>query len=282
MPNEVQTKMERIQKLFLGTQHSIQGQPELEDLLASLDQEDPEFRSVAYESASMELAFNDLSKGTELEGWKFFYYRAKKRHSFHLDIGLGWAFAKAQVFPSSNLGELHPINRWMVFDGMGYYHGLFKGRRTVRKHLVPEGIEGRDLQGYNQGIGRRLWYIAKGEVKEVTSLIQAFPSSRHSDLWRGVGIACAYVGGSTQENLELLLAASGEFKQQLSVGIALAALSRSASGSVTNDIERACQVICEMTVAEIIDLQPKITKHPVGDEDYDFDNWISQMESVFT
>ena len=147
MPSEVQTNMEYIQKLFLGTQQYMQSKPELADLIAYLNKEAPQFRSVAYESASMELGMDDLSKGTELKEWEKFYSSSKKEHSFHVDIGLGWAFAKVQTYPSTNLESFNPLRRWMVFDGMGYYHGLFKGRRTVRKHIVPEGIDGQDLQG---------------------------------------------------------------------------------------------------------------------------------------
>ncbi|MBL0272347.1 MAG: DUF1702 family protein [Chitinophagaceae bacterium] len=92
---------------------------------------------------------------------------------------------------------------------MGYYAGLFKGRRTIKNQLVPDGIGAQELQGFDQGLGRRLWYNARGEVKEVARLIQTFTSTRHPDLWRGIGIACGYVGGNQQENLELLLTASG-------------------------------------------------------------------------
>src|SRR4030095_10742192 len=169
--------------------------------------------SIAYESASMELGLNDLSRGTQLHEWNKFYNRTGQVHSFHLDIGLGWAFAKAGTFPAPNWEPLHPLMRWMVFDGMGYFNSLYRGRRTVKNHIVPKNIEGEDLHGFDQGIGRRLWYIANGEVKIVTELIQPFPLSRHPDLWRGAGIACGYVGGCKQNDLELLSKASGEYKQ---------------------------------------------------------------------
>ena len=279
--HEVSTKMEYIQNLFLRIQGYMQHQPALEDLMAFLDSEPPEFRSVAYESASMEVGFQDLSNGTELNEWKKLYTRSWKAHSFHLDIGLGWAYAKTATLPAPNWESLHPLMRWMVFDGMGYYYGLFRGRRTVKNHIVPAGIEGEDRQGFDQGLGRRLWYIAKGEVKEIIPLIQTFPFFRYPDLWRGVGIACGYVGGNKQEDLELLLTASAECKQQLCAGIALAAVSRSTSDSVTDDIKTACRVLCEMPLEEIIGLKTKIANNVDPKPAKLFKHWITELEAEF-
>lgn len=279
MSSEVSIKIEYIQQLFLEVQNYMQNHPDLDNVISFLDSEPSEFRSIAYESASMEIGLDDLSKGTELHEWKEFYFRSGEVHSFHMDIGLGWAFAKTGIFPALNWEPLHPLMRWMVFDGIGYFHSLFRGRRTVKNHMVPEGIEGQDLQGFDQGIGRRLWYIGNGEVRKVTQLIQPFPLSRHPDLWRGVGIACGYVGGCKLDDLELLSIASGEYKPQLSAGIALAAISRSISKSETDDIKTACDEICEMSFEEIAGNKSKIVGKE-NPEEID-DHWIIQLESGF-
>ena len=250
--NSVPGKMEYIQKVFLRVQDYMQKNYESEELIAFLDSEPPEFRSVAYESASMEIGLQELCSGKELDNWKKFYQRSAKAHTFHMDIGLGWAFGKTEISPTSYLESLRPVMSWMVFDGMGYYHGLFKGRRTVKKQLIPEGIEERELHGFDQGLGRRLWYISKGEVNELIQLIQPFHLSRHPDLWRGVGIACGYVGGCDKPNLEQLLNFSTEFNNQFCTGVALAAISRSASNSVNGDIELACEIICGKPLKDVL------------------------------
>ena len=273
-------KMEYIQKLFLSVQEYMQENHELEELICFLDSEPPEFRSVAYESASMEKANQELSSGKELNNWKNFYQHSAKAHTFHMDIGLGWAFAKTEISPTPYLESLNPLMRWMVFDGIGYYYGLFKGRKTVKSQVVPEEIDRAEMNGFDQGLGRRLWYIAKGEVQEVTDFIQAFPVTRHPDLWRGVGIACGYVGGNKQEDLELLLTASGACRKQLQTGITLAAISRVASDSVTADIETACLIICNRTLKEIKDLETQMASKlfyiytTKGNS-----HWITQLES---
>lgn len=281
MPDEVSNKMEYIQKVFLAVQDHFRDEIELEELITYLDAEPLEFRSVAYESASMMLGLRDLSKGTQLNGWTKFYLRAGKEHSFHLDIGLGWAYAKSITSPDPNLNPFHPLMRWMVFDGMGYYNALFRGRRTLKNQMIPEDIDGEDRNGYDQGLGRRLWYMANGDVPKVTAFIQSFPASRYPDLWRGVGIACGYVGGNTRENLEMLINSSGEYKPQLCAGIALAAISRNASNSCTDDIETACQLLCKMPLKEIESLKTKLEANPDREAGQSFGYRIAQLDSLF-
>jgi hypothetical protein len=73
--------------------------------------------------------------------------------------------------------------------------------------------------------------------------MQPFHLSRKADLWRGVGIACGYVGGCSIEHINLLLDNSGECKDQFCKGISLSAISRSKSNSLTEDIELAIKII---------------------------------------
>ncbi len=253
--NRVSGKMEYIQKLFLHVQEYMQKNPELDELIAFLDSEPPEFRSVAYESASIEIAIAELRNGKKFHNWINFYQRSANEHTFHMDIGLGWAFAKSEISPTPYLESLLRVTIRMVFDGIGYYYGLFKGRRTVKNQLVPESISGQELHSFDQGLGRRLWYISKGEVNELVQLIQPFPLSRQADLWRGVGIACGYVGGNEKENLERLLICSNQFAKQLCTGVTLAAISRNASNSVSEDIGLTCNIICGMPLDDVLNYE---------------------------
>ena len=242
-PDAVAGNMEYIQKLFLKVREFMCRDHEPDELIAFLDAEPARFRSVAYESASFEIALSDLSKDNKLENWKNFYIRSSSQHSFHLDIGLGWAFANREISPTPFMDIGIPVMRSMVFDGMGYYHGLFNGRKTVKSQLVPSIIGEQDVFGFDQGLGRRLWYISKGDVEELGNLLFSFPQERQAGLWRGVGIACGYVGGNNEYNLIRLLKLSTIFKVELETGMTYAAMSRSASGSIGQDIEFAYRVI---------------------------------------
>jgi hypothetical protein len=254
--NSVSAKMECVQKTFLGVQSYMLKEHQLEEVIAFLDAEPPEFRSVAYESASMEIASLDLSNGNGLSNWKNFYHRSAKAHTFHMDIGLGWAFAKKERSPVPYFESLQSVISCMVYDGIGYYNGLFNGRRTVKSQLIPGDIDQQTLPGFDQGLGRRLWYISKGNIDQLIQLIKPFPLSRHADLWRGVGIACGYVGGNDKTNLEQLVNHSAEFKDQFCNGITLAAISRHASDSITKDIEVAYEIICGRPLKDLLNDEP--------------------------
>ena len=250
--------MEYIHKVFLGVQDYMQNEHELDELIAFLDAEPPEFRSVAYESASMEIALLELPGGNELTNWKKFYQRSAMAHTFHNDIGLGWAFAKKEVSPAPYFDFLPLVNRWMVYDGIGYYYGLFKGRATVKNQIIPGGIDMQSIYGFDQGLGRRLWYISKGNVNQLIQLLQPYHLSRLGNLWRGVGIACGYVGGNDKSNLEELLKHSVEFKDQFYAGVGLAAISRNASNSITSDIELSCEIVCGKSLKDVIRVEPQL------------------------
>lgn len=159
--NSISANMEYIQKTFLGVQDYFQEDHELDELITFLNAEPPAFRSVAYESASMEIGLQELSSGRDLNNWKIFYQRSASAHTFHMDIGLGWAFAKTESSPTSKLGSMGPVMLSMIYDGMGYYNGLFRGRRTVKNQIVPEEINEKTLHGFDQGLGRRMCILSR-------------------------------------------------------------------------------------------------------------------------
>ncbi len=280
MQSEIAIKMDYIQDLFLHVQNYAEGESDLEVLFTYLDAESIEYRSIAYESASMALAYQDLSKDSALSKWKDFYVRSEKAHLSHIYIGLGWAYAKAEIIPPQEWTSSHPLMRWMVFDGMGYYLSLYRGRRTVKNQVVPEGIDAAHLESFDQGIGRRLWYIAKGNVEDLALRIDSFPISRHPNIWRGVGIACGYVGGCQQATFKLLSNASGQWKLQLGTGIALAALIRSDLDNINPNLELGCQLICKKSIKEIVQIKTKLNSTLDFSPSQHLKYWINQFEAT--
>src|ERR1044071_7369080 len=73
---------------------------------------------------------------------------------------------------------------------------------------------------------------------------------RSIDLWRGVGIACSYVGGSDENILRKLFSSAQKNYVQLSIGAAMVAKSRTHANSITKDIELACNVWCNLSVQD--------------------------------
>ena len=280
MYSNVSERMDYIQKLFLSVGTNLQKKTSLDEVIAFLETESPEYRSVAYESASYEIALEELKSNQQLNHWKQFRELCAGQHTFHMDIGLGWAFAKTGLNPQPHLLKLQPLVKLMVYDGMGYYYGLFKGRSTLKNKEIPE-IEYGGIHGFDQGLGRRLWYMAKGDVNAVNELIEKFPASRHHDLFRGIGIACGYVGGNEKGDLEYLFEISRENKKQLQLGVVLAAISRIASETISENSNMACRIICNKTTDELKMSIPKMRTnlfYLYNDSPNNHD-WLTQLES---
>ncbi|MBL4586486.1 MAG: DUF1702 family protein [Flavobacteriales bacterium] len=184
----------------------------LDELIMELDKVEQRYRSVAYEGASMGVSI------VRDDGWRAF--RAKSEaHSTQIHIGLGWAFAE-QEWPIDK--ELHHVEseyRSKVLDGFGYWHGLFRIRLTIRTQTIPEVISTENLSNFDQGVGRAIWYISKGEVEKLLNIIGHFPEERKPNLWRGIGIASTYVDGCSEELISELKIASKEFNSEFEKGI---------------------------------------------------------------
>ena len=279
MQPEAEKNMDYIQALFLKVPGFLQSTP-LDAVIGFLDEEPPAFRSVAYESASMEIAWKDLSKHDALNAWRRFYAHSRQAHAFHVEIGLGWAFAKAGSSPIPHIASFSDASRTMIFDGAGYFFGLFHGRRTVMHTEVPPWVSGADLHGFDQGLGRRLWYRARGNTAALPELLRRFDPARQSHLWRGVGIACGYVGGLADPQLEELVSYAGENRPGLCAGIALAVASRSASDSITGSLEAACRVVCGTAIGDVLRITNGLFQD-AGTPAQNKTNPIAGLESLF-
>ncbi len=276
--HEIDTNISYIQNLFLRVGYCLPSLCSLDEKISFLDNEALEYRSIGYESGAFEIAYQDLKAGLPLDMYHELYAEKGNLHPFHLQIGLGWAFAKAELWPETYVNPLPNSSLHLVYDGIGYYHALFKARRTVLGQILPNEVSASDRPGYDQGIGRRLWYICKGDVASLLQSIQSFDDYRQGDLWRGVGVACGYVGGSDRAVLEELGRSSANQKAALSTGFALAAYSRVLAGAVTESIALACEVACGMAVYDVLKLIP--TSKTLLDAQM-HRNWINQLETEF-
>jgi hypothetical protein len=185
----------------------------LEELISKLNQFELRYRSVAFEGASMGVALQ-----SPIETWKV-YTEATEKHDTQVHIGLGWAIAEKEVDLASTLSEIEPGLQVKVLDGYGYWHGLFRRRLTIRTQTVPENITPEFQVGYDQGVGRAIWYVSKGEIAKVLNIINHFSEERKANLWQGIGVASTYVGGCSEELIAELKSASGEFKTNLEKGV---------------------------------------------------------------
>lgn len=203
---EVSERIDLIVSTFQKGRELAEKSTSLDELISNLNNIEPRYRSVGFEGASMGIA---ISKKFE---WSDFLNSANQ-HSTQIHIGLGWAIGEQDWNVADSLKPISEEMRIKVLDGVGYWFGLFRRRLTIRTQGIPDQITPENQAGFDQGVGRAIWYISKGDPEMANKIIDSFSEERRSNLWFGIGVASTYVGGCSQEvklQLERLSAAYPE------------------------------------------------------------------------
>jgi hypothetical protein len=245
----IAARMDEVKGVFLHAQLIAAGLDELDEVIKKLAGFNAKYQLIAYEAAAMVLALHDLKEDNQLSRWRSFLERINEPIVPHAHLGLGWAFARLET-STSILKTIDPAMRFRVVDGWGYYNGTFRSRVTIKSRKLPENFSNHALHVYDQGLGRSLWYACQGQIDVLQEIIQTFPASRHPDLWRGIGIACSFVGGCDEGTLETMRSVAAAHQIQLAIGATMAAKARIQTHSTTKDIELACQVWCQLSAQE--------------------------------
>lgn len=204
-----------------------------------------EFISVAFEGCSMAIAITSLKNRDSLIDWHLFVSQKGQNYLSQIHVGLGWALAELKLPIQQYLISIDPKWQLRVLDGFGYYCGLFRRREAIRTMSFPTEIPEALYAGFNQGIGRFLFYLAQGDVERLSRNIELFADNRHADFWRGIGIAATFIGLESTDTVNALFDESGEHSKQFAVGIALAAVS---IGHFEHTISNSQLVINELTI----------------------------------
>lgn len=177
----------------------------------------------------------------------------------------------------------HPVFRWMVVDGYGFYKGFFARHRYLEEQEIPAHLSPYARRVFDQGLGRSIWFATGEDVDQSTTIIEAFPEARQADLWSGVGFACAYAGSPMKrEALEALRTAAGPYRSQLALAGALAAKRRYGFGHITPHTELACRVFCDLsgeTVARMAN--DALENLPTSGPKSPHQIWRERIESQF-
>jgi hypothetical protein len=269
---------EKIKAVFLETQLFYAKHDDIPALIEYLEHTEKEFSSIAYESASMAIALKSFGADTFPKEWLLFANGPAIAHLAQVYVGLGWAIAKSGSPFSTTVKKLDPRFYFRIVDGCGYYDGSFKQRQTVINKQLPVYLPTEALSMYYQGIGRSIWYTEKADVHTIAGRIETFEASRHADLWRGVGIAVAYVGGCSDDDLKTLFKYASTNSFQLTCGAALAARSRTMANTMTADTDRCSRLWFELTGddADSIFFVNKETTFVTKENRYC--EWIKQIE----
>ena len=257
----------KIRSVFLETQLFYAKHDDMPALIKYLEHTEKEFSSIAYESASMAIALKGFEADTFPHEWLLFANGPAADHQAQVYVGLGWAIAKFNFPFLTAVENLRSKFYFRIADGCGYYDGSFKHRRTVTNQELPVYLPTVAMPMYDQGVGRSIWYTEKADIHKICSKIENFATSRHADLWRGVGIAVAYVGGCDDADLKTLLQHAATNGFQLACGAALAARSRAMANTMTPDTNRCSRLWFTLTVDDTVIIDEGV-----------YCDWIKEIE----
>ncbi|MBL4594812.1 MAG: DUF1702 family protein [Flavobacteriales bacterium] len=269
----VKDKMTLIQSIFIDSKEkglSITNHSELNKALLS---NDGEFISIAYEAASMGIAINSIKNNNSLVIWNEFYQNYGLKHAVQIHVGLGWALSELNLDLNSYSNDFEPLLKYRVIDGFAYYDGKFKRRQAVRMQQIPENLDDLSIRAYNQGLGRSFWYIAQAEVEKLVRMINIFPEERHYDMWRGVGVAVAYVGGADSIILEELIQAASKHITAFKCGIAIATHTKEKANATSDTTQKICDVVFSLKTKDIYGKLTQLEKENT------YFNWIKNIEA---
>ncbi|WP_255945671.1 DUF1702 family protein [Streptomyces odontomachi] len=228
------------ESLALGYNATLENSsvPVLADRLKAVD---PAFRGFAYEGAGMGMGALDL-----MTPWKerlgAFIDGPGGPHIYTAYVGVGLALARLRRRPESYLGRLDPLLGWAIVDGYGFHEGFFKHRRYIAGKARPTRLSSECRPLFDQGLGRAIWFSTGAVVDRAADIVAGFQPDRHGDLWNGVGMACAYGGGTDRAGLDRMCEVAGAYQDRLAWGAATAAWTRELAGNEAAHTDLACEV----------------------------------------
>ena len=220
-----------------------------DSLARSLNEFTAEYRGFAFEGAAMALGLLDAFSFRRRHRLQEFVNSAGAPHRYVCHVGYGWVLARlpwSRRHPERFISRFDPLLRWLILDGFGFHEGYFHWRRWLPPNVRKPGFSGYAARAFDQGLGRSIWFFAGSDPHRTADLIREFDPQRHADLWSGIGLACAYAGAPSADELEFLMAASGAHLLHLGQGVTFGAEARQSAGIPMPHTDLACRVVCGM------------------------------------
>lgn len=270
-----------IQEVFWGAK-SILKQPSKDYSMGDFLKKIPaDFISIAFEGMSMTIADDALNQPeVSFDKWHTFFRQYGRIHEAQIYIGLGWAFGQHRINPNTYAHLFNKGLYWRVYDGLGYYESLFK-KGDLQKHQFSGWIGAPSEGPYMQGVGRSLWYLTKADLTQLSTHIRSFDRQYHADLWRGIGLASAYVGGLKFNTLHELNEMSGDYLTNLSAGAAMAYYSRFKADTFNEANFDWSKIWNNQTIDELVSLMRRTEQQHCHCKVLDYHAWINSMDNLY-
>ncbi len=240
---ELRLRLEGVGEAFRSGYHAALAEAEPTPLARRLDGLPLAMRGFAYEGAGMALAIQDALSIRRRDRVERFLAGPGEPHAYLVVVGAGWALARLPLRIDRLLARFDPLLRWLALDGYGFHEGYFRWPQAVVAQATPRKLSGYARHGFDQGLGRSLWFVRGAGIARIAATIRGFAPGRQADLWAGVGLACAYAGGRSAEEMRTLREEAGEHELALAQGAVFAATARERAGNPTPHTDLACQVL---------------------------------------
>lgn len=211
----------------------------LHEALASVPEAE---RGFAYEGAGMYARLVDLATGGATGAFRRLLDGPGGRYVHLVHVGAGWGSAATRL-PLPVPGT--PLLRWLALDGAGFAETYFGGVRALRRRCARRPTGGRTAPWETRlsGCGRALWFLESADTDGVTRRIAEQPAAARPWLWSGVGLAAAYAGATTADDLRELEQAAGVAWRYFAQGVVFAVAARALSGHVPAHTELASRTV---------------------------------------
>jgi hypothetical protein len=234
-----QSALETIGRTFIGGYNAALAANSVEDIIQYISGIPPAERGFAVEGTVMGAAIVDALPFRRL--LLPACIKAFKDFTFLAHAGAGWSLARVPWRRYQILALLDPIHRWLAFDGLGFHDTCFYHRRILagwRRRL-----SGYPARAYDQGVGRALWFVTGGSMVDAIGLVAALPAMRQSDLWSGLGLAMAYAGPVSSDEVIGAFQSAGVNGVHYAQGIAFACEARVLARHVPAHTDLAARAI---------------------------------------
>ena len=261
---EKQKRIEEIGSFFLKGYHAALEYSHQDHLCNILSMEPPEYRGFAYEGAAMGVGLLDRLLPWRKAQYNVFLCSAGNAFPYLTHVGLGWALARIPAgiqhycksltspgFISPEASSGNSLLACLALDGYGFHQSYFAWETYVQAKVEPRFLPPEALPVFRQGVGRSLSFVLGMDSERIALAIGSFPSCQQAELWSGVGLALAYAGGLSAQEVRQLLSHAAENAAALAQGVAFAAKARQRAGYVPEHTRLVCELVWRQPVEHV-------------------------------
>jgi enediyne biosynthesis protein E3 len=279
-----EARLARVGATFLAGYHAAMAETAAEPLARRLDATVAlGWRGFAFEGAAFGLAILDTLTPWSRSRFDRFVFGPAAHHVYLAYVGLGWTFARLPRRIPPIVAAIDPHYRWLTLDGYGFHQGFFAWPAAVTRQEVPRRLSGYARRGFDQGLGRSLWFVRGGRPGAIAAAIGGFAPERQADLWSGIGLAATYAGGVPEADLVQLGGLAGSHRPHLAQGAAFAAEARVLAADLTPELELACRTIWGRSPEQLAEMTRELGRDLPADESARpaFEAWRERIRCEF-